>query len=190
MGVEKLSSALALLSPPLGLLAVPGNHEFDDGPDLSAWRSSLEAEGVRVLRNEGTLLRRNGAPVWAAGVDDLTHGVPDLDAALAGCPEETPILLLSHHPDLFPEAADVGIDLTLSGHTHGGQVVWSGREPTSHSPGGFYRGHFSDESGRSRLYVGRGAGTTLLPIRVGATPEVPVITLRTAAGATPPPRTP
>ncbi len=174
--IELLGKAIALLEPRLGRFAVPGNHDLFADPGLRHWRPYLEAQGVRVLVNEGVRLEHGGAPLWLAGVDDLGRGRPDLEAAVAGAREHEPVLLLSHHPDLFHEAAPVGVDLTLSGHTHGGQVRVAGRALTRHTRLGLWGGHY--ESQGAQLYVGRGAGTSGIPLRVGAPAEVPLITLR------------
>ncbi len=176
--VELLGKALALLQPRLGSFAVPGNHDRYADPELLHWRPYLEAQGVTVLVNQGRRLEHRGEALWLAGVDDLARGRPDLPAALAGAREEEPVLLLSHHPDLFCEAAALGVDLTLSGHTHGGQVLLAGRALTRHTRLGLWGGRY--ERHGAQLYVGRGAGTSGLPVRVGAPAEVPLITLRTS----------
>ncbi len=172
-----LGKGLALLAPPLGVFAIPGNHEYHAEPDLLAWRSTLEESGIEILLNRGIRLMRNGAPLFVAGVDDLGHGQPDLECALQDYNDDDPILLLAHHPDFFYEASDVGVDLTLSGHTHGGQIRLAGWAPFTHSKHGYAQGHFIE--GPSQLYVGRGAGATMLPLRIGAPAEIPLIRILT-----------
>src|SRR5690606_3901908 len=135
-----------------------------------------ERAGVQVLCNRGVRLARGRASLWLCGVDDLTEGRPDVDAALAGRDAGEPCVMLSHHPDLFPEIAERGVDLTLSGHTHGGQIAPFGLVPIRHSAHGYDRGAFARDG--SRLYVGRGIGAVILPLRIGAAPELPIITLR------------
>ena len=166
---------LKLLDPPLGVFAVPGNHDHFYGRDIGLWEVFLRAQGVHVLINAGHRVEHNGAPLWIAGVDDLTEGKPDLMQALAGHNEGEPVILLSHHPDFFFEAAAVGVDLTLAGHTHGGQVLLCGKTPLQHSRFGYWKGMY-DEAG-ARLYVGRGVGVTFLPLRIGAPPEIPMLQL-------------
>jgi predicted MPP superfamily phosphohydrolase len=173
-----IGEAFACLEPRLGTFAVPGNHDLYADPGLSRWRPYLEERGVTVLVNEGRRLELDGAALWLAGVDDLGYGLPDLPAALAGAREEEPVLLLSHHPDLFCESAWAGVDLTLSGHTHAGQVTWFGRAFTRHTQLSLWRGHHESEG--AQLYVGRGAATSALPLRVHAPGEVSLITLRTS----------
>ena len=169
---------LARLAPPLGVFAVPGNHEYHAEPDLKLFHDVLSEAGVRVLLNQGQRVCRGGHSLWLAGVDDHSHGHPDIGAALAGAREDEPVILLSHHPDFFHESASVGVDLTLAGHTHGGQVLLFGRTPCRHSVLGYWSGHFHDEG--AQLYVSRGAGVTLLPLRFGARAELPLLTIHEA----------
>lgn len=169
--------ALRRLAPPLGVFAVPGNHEYACENDLKLFRDLLGESGVRVLINQGERLQRNGETLWLAGADDHSLGRPDLGLALYGAREHEPIVLLAHHPDLFFEAASLGVDLQLSGHTHGGQIVIGGRTPCRHTRLGYWRGHFRDLG--AQLCVSRGAGVTWLPLRVCAPPEILLLTLRT-----------
>ena len=170
---------LSRLRPPLGVFAVPGNHEYAAEADLKQFHDVLGEAGVRVLVNEGTRIRHgDDASLWLAGVDDHSHGRPDLGVALHGAREDEPVVLLSHHPDFFYEAASVGVDLTLAGHTHGGQIVFAGRTPLRHSVLGYWRGHFEDDG--AQLYVSRGAGVTLLPLRIGAPGEITIVRLMTS----------
>jgi len=171
-----LCKGLALLQAPLGVVAVPGNHEYEQSRDPWLWRSVLEEHGVEVLTNRGLRVERGGASLWLCGVDDLLAGRPDLERALDGRRESEPILLLSHHPDFFEEAADVGVDLQLSGHTHGGQILLFGKTPLRHTRFGWWAGRFA--SGDAQLYVGRGLGFSLIPIRVGARAEIAILELR------------
>jgi uncharacterized protein len=171
----ELRKGLSLLAPPLGTFAVPGNHEYWATPAPRLCFSVLEEAGVELLCNRGLRLARGGAPLWLCGVDDLRRGDPDVAAALAGRTPGEPVLLLSHHPDVFVEAAAAGVDLQLSGHTHGGQVVLFGWAPVTHSRHGFVRGRHA--RGAAQLYVGRGVGTTGLPIRIGAPGEIAILEL-------------
>lgn len=165
---------LQLLRPPLGVYAVPGNHDHFWGRDIGLWISFLREHGVGVLINEGRRLQWNGGSLWLGGVDDLTEGEPDLRRALAGRSDGETTLLLSHHPDFFFESAAAEVDLQLSGHTHGGQIRILGHAPIHHSRFGYERGSFTEAG--SRLYVGRGVGVTLLPLRIDARAEVPMVT--------------
>lgn len=170
---------LALLRPRYGMYAVPGNHDHFWGQDIGLWTAFLQDHGVRVLANHGVRIQHGGSSLWLCGVDDLTEGVPDIRDALEGRRNGEPTILLSHHPDFFFEAAACDVALTLSGHTHGGQIRVGGKAPIHHSRFGYERGWF-EENG-CRLYVGRGVGVTLLPIRIDAPPEIPLITVRSVA---------
>lgn len=175
---------LARLRPRHGMFAVPGNHDHFFGADIGLWEAFLQDHGVEVLRNRGCRIEHGGGSLWLCGVDDLTEGAPDLAAALRGRREREPAVLLSHHPDFFFEAAAVDVDLQLSGHTHGGQIRVGGWAPIHHSRFGYERGWFVEND--CRLYVGRGVGVTVLPLRVDAPPEIPIVTLRCRVAAAAP----
>jgi predicted MPP superfamily phosphohydrolase len=133
---------------------------------------------VQVLMNRGVRLWHQDAALWLCGVDDLTEGEPRLAEALAGRRSGEASLLLSHHPDLFREASARGVDLQLSGHTHGGQIRILGWSPLHHSRFHWVNGLYS--RGDSRLYVGRGAGVTALPVRIGTRAEITLLRPRAA----------
>lgn len=160
--------------------AVLGNHDFwADAPQV---QDALERRGVRVLRNEGTPVKRGSGRLWLAGLDDHWSGLADLDAALRGCGPGDFCVLLAHNPDAIIEAARRGIDLQLSGHTHGGQValplVGPLVVPSDHGR------RFAEglhKVGPALLWVSRGQSVHL-PIRVGSTPQVTLITLRVPRG--------
>lgn len=168
-----LRKPLQCIDPPLGIFAVPGNHDHFFGSDLGLWQSFLNDNGVKVLVNSGARVEKDDASLWIAGVDDLTEGEPDLARAMMGSDPDEPVLVLAHHPDFFIESADANVDLQLSGHTHGGQIVLFGWTPLKHSEHGYWRGLFRRNN--SQLYVSRGVGVTLLPIRFGASAEIPIV---------------
>jgi predicted MPP superfamily phosphohydrolase len=178
--VPVVAAALAKLSARDGVFASMGNHDyFTDGEALV---DALEGAGMSVLRNRGIEIRRAGAAIYLAGVDDTWTRRHDVDKALSGRTPGIPVVLLAHDPALFPEAARHGVDLTLSGHTHGGQLglpfvarrLNLARLMTRFTSG-LYR------SGSSTLYVNRGLGTTGPPVRLGVAPEIAVLTLRRGA---------
>ncbi len=162
-----------------GVFFVTGNHEYY--VNTRAWLRHLPTLGVQVLRNERIPLRRGTATFDLAGIDDRTaaaSGVPghgaNLDAALDGRDDATPVVLLAHQPVQVEQAAAAGVDLQLSGHTHGGQL-W----PFDYVIGldqpaieGLSR------HGDTQLYVTRGVGYWGPPMRIGARPEVTVVELR------------
>jgi predicted MPP superfamily phosphohydrolase len=161
------------LRAPLGVFAVMGNHDYytREGERM---RALVEEAGLVVLHNRSVTLRRGGARLDLAGVDDLLLGRPDLRAALEGT--EPPVILLSHNPDLFFDAVRHDVALTLAGHTHGGQIRVRGlpvlvRQSRYSLDEGRYR------SGDSELIVSRGLGAVGLPWRAACSPEGVLIRL-------------
>jgi hypothetical protein len=172
--IALLPDLLRPLYAPLGVYAVPGNHDHWEGID--AIRNALLSVGIPLLMNENRHLSWQGGDVWLAGVDDAWYGQPDLDVALAGIPDTACTILLSHSPDYADTAAHRSIALQLSGHTHGGHL---------HMPvlGWFcvpYHGiryiSGTETVGSMKLYVTRGLGG--LPLRMNCPPEATIITLR------------
>ncbi|OQA41566.1 MAG: putative metallophosphoesterase [Chloroflexi bacterium ADurb.Bin325] len=154
--------------------------------DVPTLLAALAAQGIQPLVNRNVQLAGEGANLWVAGVDDLGNGQPDLAAALTGVPENAPLLLLSHNPDIWLNPAADRADLILSGHTHGGQI----RLPLL---GSIYRqgthlgrqraaGWF--ERGRTRMFVSRGLGESF-PLRLGAPLQAALIRLLPGPGARP-----
>jgi hypothetical protein len=171
---EAIAEQLGRLTAPLGTCVVIGNHDWRHSGDR-IWRA-LEAHGITVLEDEA--VERDG--LWIVGLGDLRYRAPDITQALAAVPPDAPAIVLSHDPDVFPRIP-ARVSLTLAGHTHGGQVaIPLLRRPLLPSRYGerYARGHIVEE-GR-HLYVTHGVGTSGLPIRLNAPPEVLVLTLRSA----------
>jgi predicted MPP superfamily phosphohydrolase len=165
-----------------GVFFVTGNHEYF--VDTRAWLRHLPTLGVEVLRNDRVSLRRGTASFDLAGIDDRTgrrSGLPghgaDLDAALDGRDESNPVVLLAHQPVMVARAAAAGVDLQLSGHTHGGQLWPFDYAIRLDQPAVEGLSRFGD----TQLYVTRGAGFWGPPMRIGARPEVTVVELRAPA---------
>jgi len=155
-----------------GTFATLGNHEHLWGRPNEI-QAILRQYRVSLLTNAHQVIQTEQGPFAVAGIDDLRAGQPDLEAAMRGLDPATPTLLLSHMPEIFPQAAAYGIPLTLSGHYHGGQIKLSlpgGDISMAHLwtpyPEGLYR------INASHLYVSRGIGTTFTPVRLNAPPEV------------------
>jgi len=175
----KEAAGLRSLESRHGTFFVTGNHEYISG--AAQWVEYLPSLDVRVLRNERAAISQDGASFDLAGVDDRTaadsgvagHGA-DLDAALDGRNPAAPVVLLAHQPVQFTEAARREVDLQLSGHTHGGQMVPFNYLVRLDQPAvaGLSR------VGGSQLYVTRGVGTWGPPVRVGAPPEITLLELR------------
>ncbi|MFD7898494.1 metallophosphoesterase [Streptomyces sp. NPDC059743] len=167
---------LARLSSAHGTFFVTGNHDYRH--DIDAWIGTLADYGVTTLRNTRSLIAHRGGAIDLAGVTDVegerNHDAPDYDKALADRDRSHPVVLLAHQPVQVHEAARHEVDLQLSGHTHGG---------------GFFPGNLLvpltqpvtaglATIDNTQLYVSRGVGASLPPIRVGAPPDITVIELR------------
>ena len=160
-----------------GVYAVLGNH--DHWTDAALVSDLFRAEGIRMLINEGMRFEHRGASLWLAGVDDTMVGLEDLGLALAGSRVDELKLLLAHNPTVLRRAARAGVDLVLSGHTHGGQVAWRAERSASGRPRRrLLRGLGC--RGETQIYVSRGVGTVVLPVRYGCPPEVSLLQLRCA----------
>lgn len=160
-----------------GVYAVLGNH--DHWTDAALITDLFRAEGITVLINQGMRFEKNGAAFWLAGVDDTMVGLEDLPLAMAGSSEDEMKLLLAHNPIILRRAARAGVDLVLSGHTHGGQVsLMSDRNAAGRPRRRVLKGLASE--GETQIYVTRGLGTVVLPVRFGCPPEVSLLELRTA----------
>jgi uncharacterized protein len=169
---EAIARELGALCAPLGTFAVLGNHDWKQAGH-AMWRA-LEDAGIDVLENRAAA----AGGFFVAGLADLRLRRPDLPTTLAGVTADAPVILLSHDPDVFPFVPD-RVALTLSGHLHGGQVAIPVlRRPAIPSRYGerYARGHVV-EDGR-HLYVSSGLGTSGLPLRLLAPPEVVVLELR------------
>jgi predicted MPP superfamily phosphohydrolase len=173
----EVADVLGELRARMGVFVSLGNHDyFGDGEALA---SRLRNGGVRVLRNEGVVLERDGAKIWLAAIDDTWTRRDDMEMAVRGRPEGATTILLAHDPRTFEAASETGAELVLSGHTHGGQIAlpFASRAVSLATfvyryRLGFYR------RGRSVLYVHPGLGTTGPPIRLGVAPEVTILVLR------------
>jgi hypothetical protein len=176
---EDIAEAVGALRAKMGVFVSMGNHDyFGEGEPLV---SMLRKAGVKVLRNEGQVLERGGAPLWLAAIDDTWTRRDDLERAMRGRPDGATAVLLAHDPQSFDAAADAGADLVLSGHTHGGQIAvpflyrrFSLATIAHRYNVELYR------RGRSTLFVHPGLGTTGPPIRLGVAPEVTILVLRAA----------
>jgi len=173
-----------------GVWFVTGNHDYYSGVD--PWVACLERLGLRALRNRRVVIGDGEASFDLAGVEDHhAHLVSDrhredLDAALAGRDPSRAVVLLAHDPATFARAARAGVDLQLSGHTHGGQI-WPFRYLVRLSTpwvAGLYR------RGASQLYVSRGTGFWGPAMRVLAEAEVTEVVVRAALTPSSPPTTP
>jgi predicted MPP superfamily phosphohydrolase len=173
---------LARVRARLARVYVTGNHEYIG--DAQGWLDHMESLGWTALHNRHLVVERGGDRLIVAGVDDATarrsgvagHGA-NLDAALAGAHPDLAVLLLAHQPKQIANAVAAGVDLQLSGHTHGGQI-WPFNllvrldQPVVHG--------LSRHGPRTHLYTSRGTGFWGPPFRVFAPSEITLVTLRNA----------
>ncbi|QYO65624.1 metallophosphoesterase [Leptolyngbya sp. 7M] len=171
--IEPVAEMLGKLSAEFGTYACLGNHDhWTDGSNVT---SALRANGINVLINEGFRFTVRDASFWLAGVDDHMVGRTDLPAALKGSYPDEFKLLLAHNPIIFRQCVRAGIDLTLSGHTHGGQIrIRDSRNRIirRRRTAGLHRRK------DSQIYITRGIGTVILPVRYQCPPEISLLELR------------
>ncbi|BCG48874.1 Metallophosphoesterase [Citrifermentans bremense] len=160
------------------LYSVPGNHEYALTRE-GEFSEKLARAGARVLTNKALPLQSGKDRLWVAGVDDPVTRRARLDQALAETDARSPRILLSHAPHPFPEAAQQGVDLMLSGHTHGGQIRFPLIGAAYVPDMGFFPawdyGLYS--SGKTTLIVNGGLGESWFPVRFNIRPEVVLATL-------------
>ncbi|MFQ5694540.1 MAG: metallophosphoesterase [Terriglobia bacterium] len=174
--IEPVARVLGGLRARLGLFAVLGNHDYRVGADQMT--RALEDYGIQVLRNRHVVLRRNGTGLTLAGVDDVRRNEANLRLALLGAKEDWPTVLLCHNPALTPLAAVRGVDLVLSGHTHGGQVGVPRLRRFARARGlRVPLDHGLHQVGETQLYISRGIGTVVLPVRWRCPAEIPLLRL-------------
>lgn len=163
-----------------GVIGILGNHDPADAV------AELDAMGVRMLVNDAAEIRRGGASIWIVGLDDnFDYQTHDLDAALAGVPEEGFKVLLAHAPELFREAARNGIDLYLAGHTHGGQIrapLLGALKHNAKCPPAYAYGHWTHAGVQG--YTSAGVGCSSLPIRFNCPPELVMVELHGTSSRT------
>jgi len=192
--IQQFLGDLRDLQPTFGIWAVLGNHDhwYPLAPDDEALRRFFSEAGVALLVNEGGRIGKGEDTLSLIGVDDPFSGYANLTESLRGMHRTPFAILLTHSPEIFVKADLAKFDLVLAGHTHGGQVrlpgvgaLWLPRGSEGFESGWFY-GQFA------QMYVTRGVGTSILPVRFLCRPEIALITLKRGAtklegrGATPP----
>lgn len=189
---EETCSVLGNLRARLGVWSVLGNHDWwhDEaaqerraGPTRSGL--ALQANGIPVLENRAVKLGEGQGAFWLAGLGDQLAlpdgsgswvGVDDLPGTMAQITDDAPAILLAHEPDIFPKVPE-RVALTLSGHTHGGQVRLFGWSPIVPSDYGNRYAYGPVEERGHHLVVSAGIGFTTIPVRFGVPPEITVVEL-------------
>lgn len=192
--VAPYAAALGRLDAPLGVFVIPGNHDVYAGWE-EVERGLRASTGATVLVNDARVIERDGARLALVGLGDpaarggwgnraggAPRAAPDLERAFARVPRGVVAVAFAHNPALWPRLAERGAALTLSGHTHWGQLAlprlgWSLASPfLEHAMG-------AHQLGDALLYINPGTGYWGIPFRLGALPEVTAVTLRRAERA-------
>lgn len=203
------AAVLAHLKAPLGVHAILGNHDWWDdhtaqisgqGPVFG--RVALEGAGIPVYENDVVRLEKDRRAFWLAGLGDQIalapgrrrtyrqrfEGKDDLPGTLAKVTDDAPVLLMAHEPDIFPRVPE-RVSLTMSGHTHGGQMRLFGYSPVVPSRYGnrFAYGHIiekrAEDKAARHLVVSGGLGCSIIPVRFGMPPEIVLLELGTPSAS-------
>ena len=174
--IAPVAKVLGELDAEFGTHACLGNHDHWTNADFVT--ESFRRENIKVLINEGFRLDAGDASFWLSGVDDYMVGKTDVPASMRGSFPDEMKILLAHNPVIIRQAARFGVDLMLSGHTHGGQVkvreakksIFQKRKLTS----GLHRRK------DTQIYITRGIGTVVLPVRYQCPPEISLLELQCA----------
>jgi hypothetical protein len=179
---EIFAQGFSGISAPMGVWGILGNHDHFIDPKRSEW--ALEAAGIQPLVNSAVTFERSGSSLALIGIEDLQargERAPDFSVI-----EKHPTsfrICLCHQPQGWHRAAAAGAHLTLSGHTHGGQIALTGRNfNVARFSTRYIAGPYRREE--AFLYVSRGVGVGAVPVRVGAPPEIDLLTLRSVAAST------
>lgn len=192
--MARVARELAGLRAPLGIHAVLGNHDWwadfelvKAGGGMPVAAKALREEGIRVLENDAVRLVKDGRPFWVAGLADqmvffpvsVWRGLDDLAGTLRRVTDDAPVILLAHEPRVMRRVPP-RVSLTLSGHTHGGQVRVAGFAPmVGGADRRYVYGHIVDRhpDGDRHIVVSGGLGTSKLPVRLGSPPEIVLLRL-------------
>ncbi|MEM7068203.1 MAG: metallophosphoesterase [Pseudomonadota bacterium] len=187
---------LSELKAPLGVFAILGNHDWWEDKTAQKFRRgptfgqrALEKAGIPVLENNAVKLEKDGKPFWLTGLGDQLAFPPfrkyghkrwktrdNLAATLDEVSgDDAPAILLAHEPDIFSRVPE-RFSVTISGHTHGGQVRVFGYSPINTSGQKYNYGHVIE--GDKHLFVSGGLGCSVLPVRFGSPPEIVLLELR------------
>ena len=180
---EPCSQILSRLRSRLGIFAVLGNHDYYTDPNVVA--EILRSRGFHVLRNHSFAVEQEGSRLWIAGVNDVVAGADDLELALQKIPASETVVLLAHEPDFADWVPPGRVDLQLSGHSHGGQIVLPVIGPPYLPPLARKYPWGLRQLGPLTLYTNRGVGTITLPLRFNCPPEITLFTLRSSYAAPP-----
>lgn len=174
-----VADTVSHLEAPHGVFASLGNHDFWSGPGDVV--RALTQKNIPVLSNETRRIQTDRGTLWLGGIHSVYINKPDVRKTLQDWKDTQPLVLMMHEPDAADDIAAAGVKgLQLSGHTHGGQLVFGKNSPSrirrARHGKKYLAGHY--KVGSMELYVNRGIGCVGVPWRIGAPPEVTEITLR------------
>jgi predicted MPP superfamily phosphohydrolase len=173
---EVIAANLKQLRAPLGVFGVLGNHDWwYNGEKV---RRAFDAASIRILEDEVVEVKRRQGSLWLVGLADMWTRPQHIDETIAKVPSGSPIIALSHNPDIFPKLSKA-VSLLLAGHTHGGQVNLPlvGTPVTPSDYGQRYAaGHIFEND--HHLFVTSGIGTSIMPVRFRVPPEIVILTLK------------
>jgi uncharacterized protein len=171
----QVAKILSELHAPDGVFAVLGNHDWRSGG--KRMQDEMTAEHIRMLENDAIYIRSKESGFWIAGISDHYEGKHDVASVMKPVSGNSPIIAFTHTPDVFPELPDT-VSLTLAGHTHGGQIhipfIGSPFIPSLYGQR-YAKGLITE--GDKQLFVSHGIGTSVVPVRFMAPPEVSIITI-------------
>lgn len=175
---EVICETIKHLRAPLGVYAVLGNHDW--WYDRVRVRAAFEAQGIRVIDNDVVRLEKNGQAFWVVGIADAWSLTDDIAGTAKRIPAGEPAIALTHNPDILPRFPPA-FQLTLAGHTHGGQVNLPllGRRIVPSMFGQRYAAGHIEEEGK-HMFVTTGVGTSVFPVRFRVPPEIALLTLLSA----------
>ena len=171
MPIENIAKYLSKMKSKYGFYTTLGNHDGWYGSEKIT--KALEQNGIHVLANENLKLNIDGKTIYLAGIEDMMTGNADIQSTLSKT--QTPAILLSHTPDIFPKVWE-NVSLTLAGHTHGGQIriPLLGSIFTASKYGNKYAKGYIVERGK-KIIITTGIGVSVLPIRFNCLPEIVII---------------
>lgn len=178
--IEEIVPILKQIKAPLGKYCIYGNHDHG-GYGSTIYKRIMQSANFSLLQNQSSpIIGSDGSRIYLIGIDDAMLGRPDFNLAQQNVPDNAFKILLSHAPDLADRALQYNIHWQLSGHSHGGQVKipFIGALVIPPFAQKYPEGHYLiGENNKLNLYVNRGLGTTRLPFRFMAKPELTIFTL-------------